>query len=216
MIHDLSETSSLVNQYVAELRDIKIQSDQARFRNNLERLGQIIAYEISKQLTYNSAAITTPLAQARCSVLAQQPVLATILRAGLPLHAGLLKFFDKAESSFVSAYRKHAPDGSFRIEIEYLSCPPITDKVLILADTMLATGASVASALEALLNFGQPRAIHIVSVVASRAGITEIERQYPAAHIWAAVIDPELNQQAYIVPGLGDAGDLSYGEKVQR
>ncbi len=216
MIHNLSESSSLVTQYVAELRDVNIQGDQARFRTNLERIGQVMAYEISKQLAFQALSVTTPLGQAPCAVLAEQPVLATILRAGLPLHQGLLHFFDGAESAFVSAYRKHASDGSFEIEIEYLSCPPLNDKILILADTMLATGASVTSALEALSNFGHPKSTHIVSVVASQPGLVEVERQFPAAHIWTAVIDPQLNEQSFIVPGLGDAGDLSYGEKVQR
>lgn len=212
---DLSKTPSIANQFIAELRDVNVQTDRMRFRRNLERLGEILAYEVSKTLDYAPKTIATPLGEAEVALSGQEVVLATILRAGLPMHQGMLHYFDHAESAFVSAYRKHHKDGSFDVHVEYISCPNLTGKTLILADPMLATGASMSLAIESLLERGQPAAIHIVTAVAATAGIEHIQRVMPEAHLWVGAVDEELTAKSYIVPGLGDAGDLSYGEKVQ-
>jgi uracil phosphoribosyltransferase len=215
MIHNLSTQNSIANQFIAELRSVQIQQDRLRFRKNLERLGEVFAMELSKTFDYTEQAIETPLGTSN-SFLAQEPlILATILRAGLPLHRGLLNFFDHAGSAFVSAYRKHHKDGSFKIDIEYVSCPDITDKVLIIADPMLATGASMQLATEALIENGMPKIIHFVTAIASTVGIDHLVRYFPDAHIWVGAIDEELTAKSYIVPGLGDAGDLAFGEKLQ-
>lgn len=215
MIHNLSTHNSIANQFIAELRSVGIQQDRMRFRKNLERLGSVFAFEISKELSYEAQETETPLGIAK-SVLPSDPiVLGTILRAGLPLHQGLLNFFDGAENAFVSAYRKHHKDGSFEVDIEYVSCPSITDKVLIIADPMLATGASMQLATKAILKNGIPKEIHFVTAIASTEGVGFIKRYFPEAHLWLGAIDEELTAKSYIVPGLGDAGDLAFGEKLQ-
>lgn len=215
MIFNLSESNSIANRFIAELRDVKVQQDSMRFRLNLERIGEIIAYEISKTLPYQEIEVETPLGVAKASVPKQKVILATILRAGLPLHQGLLNYFDDADNAFVSAYRKHHKDGTFDIHLEYVSCPDLDNRVLVLCDAMLATGASMALTAKALLEFGQPRQIHFVTTIASTYGLNYLSRLFPKAHIWLGAEDEELTAKSYIVPGLGDAGDLSFGEKVQ-
>ncbi|MCC6724117.1 MAG: uracil phosphoribosyltransferase [Saprospiraceae bacterium] len=215
MVVNLSDKNSLTNRFVAELRDVHIQKDRMRFRRNLERLGEVMAYEISQKLNYQAQSVETPLGVAHHSLPADRIVLATILRAGMPMHQGMLNYFDDAENAFISAYRRHHKDGSFEIALEYVSCPNLQDCVLILCDPMLATGASVALALEALRKFGVPSQVHVVTAIASRQGIDHIRRTLPQAGIWAGAIDEELTAKSYIVPGLGDAGDLAYGPKLQ-
>jgi uracil phosphoribosyltransferase len=212
---NLSQTPSIANHFIAELRDVNVQADRMRFRRNLERLGEILAYEVSKTLHYTPKNVATPLGEAEVALSDQQLVLATILRAGLPMHQGMLNYFDRAESAFVSAYRKHHKDGSFDVHVEYISCPDLNGKTLIIADPMLATGASMSLAIKSLLEHGQPDAIHLITAVAATAGVEHIQRVMPEAHLWVGAVDEELTAKSYIVPGLGDAGDLSYGEKVQ-
>lgn len=207
--------SSLISQYMAELRDVNVQSDMMRFRRNLERIGEIMAFEISRTLRYDVTEINTPLAPARCHTIADSVVLATIFRAGLPFHQGFLSFFDHAENAFVSAYRKYKEKESFDICIEYLASPRLDGKVLIIADPMLATGASMELSYRALLTKGNPAHIHVCSVVASQQAVDYVARTFPADRttLWVAAIDPEINPHSYIVPGLGDAGDLAFGLK---
>lgn len=215
MVINLSKEHSLVSNWVAELRDVTVQGDRMRFRRNLERIGEIAAFEISKGLPYVEKEINTPLGTTTCQVLAEQPILTTILRAGLALHQGLLSYFDKGDNAFVSAYRKHFADGSFEIALEYLSCPDIDDRILIISDPMLATGASLVKTIQYLKEEGSPKAFHIVTAIACTVGIEYVRREVPEATIWCAAIDDELTAKGYIVPGLGDAGDLAYGTKVQ-
>ena len=215
MVINLSKEHSLVSNWVAELRDVTIQTDRMRFRRNLERIGEVAAFEISRRLPYVEKEIQTPLGTALCEVLEEQPVLTTILRAGLALHNGLLSYFDKADNAFVSAYRKHRPDGSFEIMLEYLSCPEIDNRVLIISDPMLATGASLVKTIQYLKEEGKPKAIHIVTAIACSVGIEYLRREVPEAIVWCGAIDDELTAKGYIVPGLGDAGDLAFGTKVQ-
>lgn len=212
---NFAEQNSLASQYLAEMRDAKIQTDPLRFRHNLHRLGEIMAYEISKTLKYKTAQVTTPLAVADCPVLDEKVVLATIFRAGVPFHQGFLNFFDHAENAFVSAYRKYKEKENFDVCIEYLASPRLDGKALILCDPMLATGASMELSFRALLTKGEPAHIHVASVIASQAAIDYIKRTFPAdkTTVWVGVIDPEINSHSYIVPGLGDAGDLAYGTK---
>ena len=215
-VHDLSLRDSVFNQFMAEIRDINVQTDRLRFRRNLERVGEILAYEISKTLSYKTRAVTTPLAVSECNVLAEQPVLATILRAGLPLHQGFLNVFDQAENTFISAYRiHHDDDDAFDVEVEYLASPDLEGNTVILCDPMLATGSSMVLAYKALLERGTPRHIHVATVIASEQGIDFVKQNMPAeTTIWTGAIDRELTPRAYIVPGLGDAGDLAYGDKT--
>jgi uracil phosphoribosyltransferase len=215
MVINLSKENSLVNTWIAELRDVDVQSDRMRFRRNLERIGEIAAYEISKKLPYVQKEVQTPMGTAVCEFLQEQPVLTTILRAGLALHNGLLSYFDKADNAFVSAYRKHFKDGSFEIALEYLSCPEIEDRVLIISDPMLATGASLVKTIHYLKEEGKPKAIHVVTAIACTVGIEYLTREVPEAIIWCGAIDDELTAKGYIVPGLGDAGDLAFGAKMQ-
>jgi uracil phosphoribosyltransferase len=216
MVIDLSKNNSLLNHWVAELRDVNVQNDRMRFRRNIERIGEVAAYELSKTLQFKSVEVTTPLGVAPTQFLTEQPVLATILRAGLPLHQGMLNYFDKADNAFISAYRKHHPDGSFEISLEYLSCPNLNDRVLILCDPMLATGASLVETIQAIQKTYTPAQIHIVVTIASQKGIEHVEKELGAdTPIWCAAIDPILNDKSYIVPGLGDAGDLAFGTKMQ-
>ena len=216
MIHHLSEKHSLLSNWVAELRDVNVQNDRMRFRRNLERIGEVVAYEMSKHMPNIIVPTTTPLGIHQSKVLAEQPVLATILRAGLPLHQGMLNYFDKADNAFISAYRKHHDDGSFEISIEYLSCPVLNNRILIVSDPMLATGASLVETIKAITKNQTPKELHIVVAIASTKGIEAVEaalgKNIP---IWCADIDDTLNDHSYIIPGLGDAGDLAYGTKMQ-
>ncbi|MBC7568423.1 MAG: uracil phosphoribosyltransferase [Spirosoma sp.] len=207
---------SIANQYLAELRDVAIQQDRMRFRRNLERLGELMAYEISKTLSYQNAAVQTPLGVATAQVLRKQPVLATIMRAGLPLHQGFLNYFDRAENAFAGAYRGYAPgqEETFEIEMDYISSPDLSEKVLILSDPMLATGRSLEKVYHALLRYGIPAQTHIAAAIASPEGVRHVQRQLPQCHLWIGAIDDHLNELSYIVPGLGDAGDLAFGEKI--
>lgn len=215
MLHLLESTPSIVNRYVVELRDVTVQNDRLRFRRNMERIGECIAYEMSKQLNFVDKTVTTPLGESTTAIPGDEMVLATILRAGLPLHQGMLNVFDDAGNAFVSAYRKHHKDGTFEIAVEYLSCPDLTDKVLVVCDPMLATGASMVLATQALLQNGQPKAIHFVAAIAASQGLEYVQRHFAKSDIWLAALDEELTAKSYIVPGLGDAGDLSYGAKLQ-
>ncbi len=211
----LSDKNSLLNQFISEIRDEAIQRDSMRFRRNMERIGEIMAYEISKQFTYEEKEVTTPLGIANVNVPVEKPVLATILRAGLPLHQGLLNYFDSSENSFISAFRKYSKDGSFQIELEYISCPSLENKTLILCDPMLATGSSMVLAFNSLIRNGRPKNTHIVTVIACHDGVQYLQKHLCAKNVtlWAAAVDEELTVKSYIIPGLGDAGDLAYGAK---
>lgn len=215
MVRNLSEAYFIVSEWVGELRNVQLQADRMRFRRNLERFGELVALEISKTLTYEEKTIQTPLGTSVCKVLKDQPVLATILRAGLPLHNGLLNVFDRADNAFISAYRKHRHDGSFDIRLEYITSPALEGRTLILSDPMLATGASLVKALQYLREEGGPAAIHVVTAIASTIGIEYVKRAEPNVVIWCGAIDDELTAKGYIVPGLGDAGDLAFGPKMQ-
>lgn len=216
MIINLSNNNSLISNWIAELRDVTIQKDRMRFRRNIERIGEVAAYEISKQLQYEKVDTQTPLGIASANLLIEQPVLATILRAGLPLHQGMLNYFDKADNAFISAYRKHHADGSFEISLEYLSCPDLNNRILILCDPMLATGASIVETVQAIQKTQHPAKIHLVVTIASQKGIEFVEKELgKEVTIWCGTIDPILNDKSYIVPGLGDAGDLAFGTKIQ-
>ncbi|MBY0536046.1 MAG: uracil phosphoribosyltransferase [Chitinophagaceae bacterium] len=215
MVIHLSEQYSLLNDWIAELRDVAIQGDRMRFRRNLERIGEVAAIEISKRLPTVEKEIQTPMGIAVSRVLAEQPVLATILRAGLPLHQGLLNYFDKADNAFISAYRKHHRDGSFEISMEYISSPDLENRIVILSDPMLATGSSLVKTIQYLRDEGKPSQIHVVAAIACTVGIEYVQREAPDATIWCGAIDDELTAKGYIVPGLGDAGDLAFGTKMQ-
>ena len=215
MIHILSNEVSLVNSWINELRNVEVQTDRMKFRRNMERIGEIAAFEISKKLDYKEVEITTPLDKIKVKEIAVQPVITTILRAGVPLFQGVLNYFDKADCGFVAAYRKHDMNDYFSIKQDYLTCPNIERRPLIVADPMLATGASLIEALKDLLTHGKPSQIHIVAAIASRQGAEAIRTAYPEVHIWIGAIDEELTSKGYITPGLGDAGDLSFGEKLQ-
>ena len=215
MMHILSNEVSLVNSWINELRTVEVQTDRMKFRRNMERIGEIAAFEISKKLDYKEVEITTPLDKIKVKEIAVQPVITTILRAGVPLFQGVLNYFDKADCGFVAAYRKHDMNDYFSIKQDYLTCPNIEGRPLIVADPMLATGASLIEALKDLLTHGKPSQIHIVAAIASRQGAEAIRTAYPEAQIWIGAIDEELTSKGYITPGLGDAGDLSFGEKLQ-
>jgi len=205
----------MICEWISELRDVQVQNDRMRFRRNLERIGEIAAYEISRRLEYEEKEIQTPLGISQCKVLKEQPVLATILRAGLPLHQGLLNYFDKADNAFISAYRKHNRDGSFEISLDYISCPELENRVVIISDPMLATGSSLVKTIQYLREEGHPREMHVVVAIACTVGIEYVLRSEPNVKIWCGAIDEELTAKGYIVPGLGDAGDLAFGTKVQ-
>jgi len=215
MVINLSEKQSLVGNWVAELRDVQLQADRMRFRRNLERIAEAISYEISKKMEYEEKEIETPLGTAVSKVLKSQPVLATILRAGLPMHQGMLNYFDKADNAFISAYRKHHKDGTFEISLDYVSCPDLEDRIVIISDPMLATGSSLVKTIQYLKDEGNPREIHIVCAIACTVGIEYVKREEPSVIIWCGGIDDELTAKGYIVPGLGDAGDLAFGPKMQ-
>ena len=214
-VHNLSENTSLFNPILADLRDVRVQQDRLRFRRNIERVGEIFAYEISREMPYVDREVETPLGTATVPVLEEQPVIASILRAGLPLHQGLLNYFDHAENTFISAYRKHEGDEEhFEVEIEYLSSPSVEGRTVILCDPMLATGTSMVLAYKALLARGRPAKTHVVAVIASEQGVQFTLDNLPDdITLWLGVVDAELNSRAYIVPGLGDAGDLAFGAK---
>lgn len=215
MVINLSEQHSLISNWVSELRNVDVQNDRMRFRRNLERIAEVIGYEISKKMEWEEKEITTPLGISTSMVLKQQPVLATILRAGLAMHNGLLNYFDKADNAFISAYRKHNPDGSFDISLEYMSCPEIEDRVLIISDPMIATGSSLVKSIQYLKEEGTIKELHIVCAIACTVGIEYVKREVPKATIWCGDIDDEITAKGYIVPGLGDAGDLAFGAKMQ-
>lgn len=217
-IHNLTENNSILNTFISEMRDVNIQKDSMRFRRNIERIGEVLGYEISKVLNYRSAHIQTPLGTCEMNIMDNDIVLCSILRAGVPLHNGLLTYFDNAENAFISAYRQHQknPD-SFEIVVEYLACPSLENKTLILADPMLATGQSLVATFEALKPFGTPKDIHLACVIGAQPGIDYISNHFkPDTHLWIATVDQELDKNGYIMPGLGDAGDLAFGEKLQQ
>lgn len=214
MLFDLSKTHSIANTFIAEMRDEHIQKDPMRFRKNLERLGAFFAYEISKTLTYTETETQTPLGIAKSSILKEQPVIATILRAGLPMHQGFLQVFDRAESAFITAYRKVKKSGDFTIQMEHISSPDLNDKTVILADPMLATGLSMVLCAKELINGYNIKKLHIVAAIASTEGIRHVKAHLPKADLWVGAIDEEMTSKSYIVPGLGDAGDLAYGLKA--
>lgn len=215
MVVNLSEKHSLVSNWISEIRDENIQQDRMRFRRNLERIAEVAAYELSKVLPYEEKEVDTPLGTAKSKLLKSQPVIASILRAGLPMHNGILNYFDKADNAFIAAYRKHEKDGSFEISLEYMSCPDLEEKVLIISDPMLATGASMVKTIHFLKEEGPPKEIHIICAIACTVGIEYVKREAPAVKIWCGDIDDELTAKGFIVPGLGDAGDLAYGMKLQ-
>lgn len=215
MVINLSEQHSLVSNWVGELRDTEVQQDRMRFRRNLERIAEVIGYEISKKMPWTEKEITTPLGTSTSKVLAEQPVLATILRAGLGMHSGLLNYFDKGDNAFISAYRKHNPDGSFDIHMEYMSCPEVEDRIIIISDPMIATGSSLVKSIGFLKEEGNFKELHIACAIACTVGIEYVRRAVPKATIWCGDIDDEITAKGYIVPGLGDAGDLAFGVKMQ-
>lgn len=216
MVLELVKQRSVAAHFLAELRDVDVQKDAMRFRRNLERIGEVMALELSRTMEYREAEVTSPLGIATVQLLAEQPVLATILRAGLPLHQGMLNYFDKADSAFISAYRKHRKgEDGFDIHVEYLSSPSLEDRVLVLCDPMLATGRSMVLVYKALLRLGKPKALHVVSAIASTEGLEYAKLHLPpGTRFWLGAVDEEMTAQAYIVPGLGDAGDLAYGAKL--
>ncbi|MDD2961089.1 MAG: uracil phosphoribosyltransferase [Muribaculaceae bacterium] len=214
-IINFDKENSLISQFMLELRDEKIQKDRLKFRKNLERIGEIMAYEISKRISYEKVEVKTCLGTANCNKIGEKIVIGTILRAGLPFHQGFLNYIDDAENAFVSAYRKFKEKDHFNIHIEYIASPRLDDKTLILVDPMLATGASMELSYEALLTKGHPGRIHLAAVIASRQAVEFIEKHFPADRttLWVGVVDDEINEHSYIIPGLGDAGDLAFGEK---
>jgi len=215
MTYILENHHTVANKYLAQLRDVNQQIDRARFRYNLRRLAMILGYEISKTLTFEPVSVETPLGVEQTSLPADRVVLCSILRAGLPMQEGLLDVFDDADCAFASSYRKHHKDGTFEINMPYITCPDLTDAVLILADPMLATGSSIDTCLRSFGDYGSPKAVHVVTAIASQFGVSYIKRHHPDAHLWIGAVDEELTAKSYIVPGLGDAGDLAFGPKMQ-
>ncbi len=217
-IHNLSLQNSVLNTFISEIRDKTIQKDSMRFRRNIERIGEVLGYELSKKLNFKPSEIETPLGKSNISLMKNDIVLCSILRAGVPLHNGLLNYFDAAENAFISAYRHHKHDPeSFEIIVEYLACPSLENKTLILADPMLATGQSMVATFEALKPFGIPKEVHLVSVIGAQEGVDFVSKAFGNdTHLWIATVDKKLNDKGYIIPGLGDAGDLAFGEKLQQ
>jgi len=217
-IHNLSLQNSVLNTFISEIRDKNIQKDSMRFRRNIERIGEILAYEMSKVLNYKPMTIETPLGHSNTHLIGNNIVLCSILRAGIPLHNGLLNYFDTAENAFISAYRHHKEtQEDFEIIVEYLACPDLSNKTLVLADPMLATGQSMVSAFEALKPFGKPKEVHLIRIIGSKQGINYVEKNFTNnTHLWIATIDDTLDKRAYILPGIGDAGDLAFGQKLQK
>jgi uracil phosphoribosyltransferase len=215
-VKNLGEHPSILNKFISELRDVSIQSDRMRFRRNIERIGEVLGYELSKSLSYNQVDIKTPLGISKCDLPEEDVVICSILRAGLPFHQGLLNYFDSAENTFISAYRHHISETEFEIKVEYLASPSLENKILILADPMLATGRSFVNVYNALKSMGTPREIHLAAVIGSEQGVAHLADHFPEkTKLWIATVDKELNDKGYIVPGLGDAGDLSFGIKLQ-
>lgn len=215
IVHKLDKTNSVLNHFVSEIRDQTIQKDSMRFRRNIERIGEILSYELSKELHFQHHQVQTPLGEKKIPLVSDQLVLCSVLRAGLPLHQGILNYFDQIENAFISAYRKHSSPEEFDIKVEYLATPSLDEKILILADPMLATGSSLAAVYKVLKKMGNINQVHIVSVIAAQEGITFIENHFPEnTHLWVATVDETLNAKGYIVPGLGDAGDLAFGNKL--
>ncbi|MEY4486449.1 MAG: hypothetical protein RL440_982 [Bacteroidota bacterium] len=215
MVHHIGLQSSILGQYLAEIRTIGVQSDRLRFRHNLSRIAEILAYEVSKQLPSHTLTVQTPLAEAQVLQPAENPILLTILRAGLAMHEGVLRTFDHADSAYISAYRKHSSPEVFEIEVEYMAVPDLDNKIWLISDPMLATGSSMVAVYKALLSHGRPKQIHILSAIATPEALAFVARNFPAdTQIWVAAIDNELTAKSYIVPGLGDAGDLAYGIKI--
>ena len=216
-IHNLGDQNSVLNQFISEIRDVQIQKDPMRFRRNIERIGEVLGYEFSKELLYSSKDIETPLGNKSMYLSQDQVVICSILRAGLPLHQGLLNYFDAAENAFISAYRKHENnEDDFEVVVDYFAAPSLEGKVLVLTDPMLATGRTLENVLKGLKDHGTPKQIHIVSVIGSQQCIEFVQSVFPAqTHLWIAAVDPELNARGYIIPGIGDAGDLAYGPKIE-
>ena len=217
-IHNISLQNSILNNFISEIRSVGIQKDSMRFRRNIERIGEILGYEMSKSLSYKTEPVETPLGKCTINLPDNDIVLCSILRAGVPLHNGLLNYFDTAENAFISAYRHHKHDPeSFEIIVEYLACPNLENKTLVLADPMLATGQSMVATFEALKPFGTPKEVHLMSVIGAQEGVNFVEENFDDnTHLWIAAIDETLNDKGYIIPGLGDAGDLAFGEKLQQ
>jgi len=215
-INNLGKKNTIFNHFISEIRDVNIQLDSMRFRRNIERIGEVFAYEISKEINYTNVNITTPLGVSNESLMLDTPVLATILRAGIPLHQGLLNYFDKSDSAFISAYRKHTSDDNFEIKIEYMSSPDLNNKIVILCDPMIASGSSMVMAMQAILSKANPSYIHVVGIIASSEGLKYLKENAPVKNytIWIGAEDSEMNAKSYIIPGLGDAGDLAYGKKI--
>ena len=216
MVNNMSKENSLICQFLSEIRDVSIQKDSMRFRRNLERMGEIIAYEISKKLEYENKEVVTPLGTANVPQLKEHPILSVILRAGLPLHQGFLNYFDRSENAFISSYRKYHKDGNFEVRVDYVSKPSIENRTLILVDPMLASGLSMGLSYKHLVAEEKPAHTHLVALIASLEGVNYIKRNFSNSEVtlWVGAIDDELTAQAYIVPGLGDAGDLAYGGKI--
>lgn len=215
-IHNLASTNSVLNNFIAEIRDVAIQKDAMRFRRNIERVGEVLSYELSKSLVFDNTSVQTPLGVSDVQTVTDNIVICSVLRAGLPLHNGVLNYFDKAENAFISAYRHHTTGDDFEVIVEYVACPSLQDKTLLLVDPMLATGQSLTLTYQALLKYGIPKNIHLLSVVGAKDGVEFVKNQFPEnTHLWIADIDDTLDNKGYIVPGLGDAGDLSFGNKLQ-
>lgn len=215
-VHEFCKSPSVMNHYLSQLRNVEVQGDAMRFRRNLERIGEIMAYEISRHLAYEQMSVQTPLGHKSCELLKDEIVLCSVLRAGLPLHQGLLNYFDWVQNSFISAYRSHQTETEFEIVVEYLASPSLQGKILILADPMLATGRSLQATFKALQQLGTPKEIHIVAAIGASEGVAHVAEVFPKdTRLWIGDIDETLNTHGYIVPGLGDAGDLAYGSKLQ-
>jgi uracil phosphoribosyltransferase len=215
IIHNLDSSNSVLNHFISEIRDAEIQKDSMRFRRNIERIGEILCYELSKELHFSDHKIKTPLGEKMIPLVSDKLVLCSVLRAGLPLHQGILNYFDKIENAFISAYRHHTTPEEFDIKVEYLASPSLDNKILILADPMLATGSSLSAVYDIMKTLGKIKEIHIVAVIAASEGIDHITSHFPEnTHLWVATVDNELNNYGYIVPGLGDAGDLAFGNKL--
>ena len=216
IIHQFDQTNSVLNSFIAEIRDVNIQKDAMRFRRNIERIGEVLAYEMSKTLDYEPKEVTTPLGIKKSFLCSDKLVLCSVLRAGLPLHHGILSYFDGAENAFISAYRNHPNnDDAFEVIVNYFAAPPLDDKILVLTDPMLATGKTLENVLKALKGHGSPKQIHIISVIGSKTGVAKVAETFPQnTQLWIAAVDEGLTSKGYIVPGLGDAGDLSYGGKL--
>ncbi|MEO9532866.1 MAG: uracil phosphoribosyltransferase [Crocinitomicaceae bacterium] len=215
MVHEIGKTNSVLNHFINEIRNVEVQNDRMRFRKNMERISEILAYEMSKNLSYSPVSIQTPLGISNSVQVSDNIVIASILRAGLSMHEGVLNFFDKAENAFISAYREESDDNKeVKVIVEYLAAPSIENKTLVLVDPMLATGTSMILTLEALKAKGAIKNLHVISAIASQTAVDRLEKELPTGtHLWIAAVDPELNDKSYIVPGLGDAGDLAYGTK---